>query len=253
MTQRLLYIMLSLSELTISVGEMTSWIIYDTHETFVYYIEILITFFAYTLMYEIMIALTVDRFLKIFLNIKYPLYWSYSRTVKLVIAFFFLNGMMCVCFWLTNSVDNLYTYYFLPFDLLFLTVATCTYAYICIKIHKNRRAQHLQFPQKQLDSKHPTSSTTTKEKTMISKQNKQFLSTFLLVMTFSCFNVVPDLCYFLLDHKGWQNWIHVVCTFLYCISYICDFFIYTFSSKPIRRKLMKWVQCFRPRLNNTLN
>ena len=258
MTQRLFYIMLSLGELTISVAEMTIWIIYYTHYPVVRYIMNLNTFFAYTLMYEVMIALTVDRFLKIFLNIKYPLYWKYSRTVKLVIALFILNGVMCASFWLTDSLSKLYTYYFLPFDLLFLSVAICTYGYIFVKIQKNRKIQNLEIPQNQLNANVPTTSmptTSNREKTKkILKQNKQFLSTFLLVISFSSFTVLPDFFYLYNGFTGyWKDWFFLLFTILYSTSYICDFLIYTFSSKPIRRKLKKWVRHVQARRDDTLN
>ena len=246
MTQRLFYIMLSLSELTISVAEITMWIIYNTHSIVVRYIENLNIFFAYTLMYEIMIALTLDRFLKIFLNIKYHLYWKYSRSVKLVIALFVLNGVMCASFWLTDSTAELNTYYFLPFDLLFLSVAICTYGYIFVKIQKNRKIQKPEISQNRMDSKTSNSSIRLKTKRIL-RQNKQFLSTFLLVITFTSFTVLPDFFYLYYGLKNyWKDWFFLLSAILYSTSYTCDFLIYTFSSRPIRRKLVKWVRRFRP-------
>ena len=236
LTQRLYFIMLSFGELFISGLGVTGWII--NNKKYEHPFKMIRTFFGYTLMYEVMIALTVDRFLKIFLNIKYPLYWKYSRTVKLVVALFVLNGVMCLTFWLNNtSIDTLNTYYFLPFDILFLIVAIVTYGYIFVKIVNNWKIRSSELPvSNQTDSNQPKESIRIHQ----NKLHKQFLSTFLLVISFCIFTVVPDLVYFyygLNDYRDLKEWTRALMTILYSTSYICDFLIYTFSSKPIRKKL----------------
>ena len=132
-TQKLFYIMLSMSELTISTMETTSFILDETADK--YFPRMASLWLGYTLMYEIMIALTIDRFLKIFLNIKYPLYWKYSRTVKLVLTFCTVNCLSFLALSLAQtSIDDLYAYHCLPFDIVFLLVAIGTYSYILAMI-----------------------------------------------------------------------------------------------------------------------
>ena len=245
LTQRLYFILLSFSELFVSgIAVVAGWSIKS--QSYEYPVKMIRGFFGYTLMYEVMIALTVDRFLKIFLNIKYPLYWTYSRTVKLCIALLVLNGMMCLTFWLTKtSIDTLNTYYYLPFDIIFLIVAVVTYGYIFIKIVNNWKIRNSEL------SMNSQSEEIQPQEAIRIHQNKllkQFMSNFLLVVTFLIFTVVPDLvyfCYGLNSYKDMKEWTKALMTIFYSISYICDFFIYTFSSITIRKKLLRWIRNIR--------
>ena len=47
--------------------------------------------------YLIMIYITIDRFLVIFLNIEYPLLWPPRKAVYLVLGSFLLDGLICIC------------------------------------------------------------------------------------------------------------------------------------------------------------
>ena len=258
--QKLYFIVLSFSEFVICFLGVVAWIIEGAEV-----MDLARTFFGYTLMYEVMIALTLDRFLKIFLNIKYPLYWKYSRTVKLMISLLAMNSIVFVIFASVNSsfemLKTLNTYYFVPFDVIFLIVAVGTYSYILFMIRMKGKTHHFKpsettqnsfqtiqssFQTTQNIENSTTANTTTRreQRKKLLKRNRQFLSTFLLVITFSSFTVMPDFVYFYYGMKDaalYKGWMAVALSLMYSTSYVCDFFIYTFSSKPIRRKLLKWM------------
>ena len=155
-------------------------------------------------------------------------------------------------FWLVDlDLMDLYSFYFLSFDVIFLTVAMGTYSYIFIMIKKKRRIhafdQTTSYQTTQQTSQTNSSiSSSRKRKRTLLRHKKQFLSTFLLVITFSIFTVVPNFVYLyygFVNYDGYELWMGAAFTFSFAFSYVCDFFIYTFSSKPIRRKFKKLVRC----------
>ena len=93
------------------------------------------------MMYMVMITLTMDRFFRVYLNIKFSLYWSDSQSTKLVAGLWAMQLTLLAVFYLIEvTADNLNTYLFVVYDSIFLMIAIITYSYIFIKIKKNRRA-----------------------------------------------------------------------------------------------------------------
>ena len=247
LTQRLYYVMLSLGELIVCVLRISIWLVDDDLNSVQQPLYMVFTFMGWTLVYEVMIAITLDRFFKVFLNIKYPLYWNYAYTVRLAIAFCIVNCVLCSCFWLANvSVDVIKTYYFLPFDFLFLIIAIGTYGYIFTMIKKKAKTHHFELScthEHVQTTKEITNCSKESQRRTLLRQNRHFLSTFLLVITFFIFAVVPDLIllhYSLRNNQGFEEWINMTLALSYDTSFLCDFIIYTFSSKPIRRRLKNW-------------
>ena len=184
--------------------------------------------FGYVTLYLVMISLTSDRFLRVYLNIKYPLYWSNQKTIAMLSSFLVLDTVLFVIFFVTDSKLVLDTWMFMSFDFLFISVATITYTYIFYKIQRNRR-------QSSADS----------NKTARIVKGKEFFSIFLLVITFFTFSVIPDFVYFYFSFNDIQfigTWKEIALTFLYSTSYTVDFFIYTVSSKPVRQRLRSLIR-----------
>ena len=74
-----------------------------------------------------------------------------------------------------------------------------------------------------------------------SKNNKQFLSIFLLVITFVVFTILPDmvlLYQYIRNVSMEMSPLYI----LYFFSYTCDFFIYTFTVQPVRKTLKKFLK-----------
>ena len=136
--------------------------------------------------------------------------------------------------------------------MIFLTLAIGTYSYIFLMIKKKRRI-HAFDQTTSYQTTHQTSQTNSttittsqKRRRTLLRHNRQFLSTFLLVITFTTFTVMPNFVYLyygFVNYDGYELWMGAALTFSYALSYICDFFIYTLTSKPVRRKLKKWACC----------
>ena len=93
--------------------------------------------------YLIMIYITIDRFLAIFLNIKYPLLWSPRKTAYLVLGSF---SFSCIIFIATSvswafyqwNASRIYHVYIYPIlATVFLASFLITYIYIFQKLRKN--------------------------------------------------------------------------------------------------------------------
>ena len=83
-----------------------------------------------------------------------------------------------------------------------------------------------------------------KRNTITKNSNKQFLSIFLLVITFVVFTIVPDIVYlyYFVRDVTMESGTRLV-SIMYFMSLMCDFLIYTFTVEPVRRTLKKLFNC----------
>ena len=104
--------------------------------------------------YFTMFAITVDRFLKIILNIRYPLYWKAKNTKTFLLIFFsILNGLyisylslVLIFAWhkMPLVMAKFYYSYIVPvFDITFVAVASGVYGYIFATIFKIGRLMNV--------------------------------------------------------------------------------------------------------------
>ena len=243
-TQRLYFMMLSSGEAIISFYWVLLYNLSDLKDILSQQLDVIsfIGLFGCMVTYEAMIFMTLDRFFSIFLNIKYPLYWKYGHTEKLVIALTLVNSLLCLTIWLTKvRRQDIELWFYLTFDILFLITATFTYTYVFIKIKQNQKIKSSISQQQQGQS---TTSSLNSNRTNYrrpKKQSRQLFSVFLLVITFFIFTVISDFCLFYIhitDHKI-QIWQFTTLSTSYSISNTCDFLIYTFSTKPIKKILRR--------------
>ena len=107
-TQRLYFMMLSFREAIITFHWVLLYNVPDLNFKLLQPIQLT----GFLMMYESMIFMTLDRFFNIFLNIKYPLYWKYGHTVKLVSILTFTNILLCSIFQLTGVQKKILSYGF---------------------------------------------------------------------------------------------------------------------------------------------
>lgn len=98
-------------------------------------------FVAYIL---IMTLLTVDRFLEVYLNIRYPTIWSKRKTKICLLVCYLISVTIVVCLLLTchdsrQSLGVLTTYIWPICHGVFIVTASVTYGYVLIKIRANRK------------------------------------------------------------------------------------------------------------------
>ena len=92
----------------------------------------------------IMILLTLDRFLAVYLNIKYELYCTRKKTIVLLLAAFLVANSFFAYVFVKNILNPwnyrrwLYLYVYPVFGFGFVIYACLVYLYIYKKIKKNK-------------------------------------------------------------------------------------------------------------------
>ena len=201
--QRYLIIALSITELASVVSSAIHESIFCTSGTradiiglcaFLY--SIIVNGTAY---YFIMFAITLDRFLELRLNIKYPLYWNKNRTKKtLILVCCILNVtwvvLLCIIFSyqqpglmvnIHGKIFQIYLTCLVPVvDTVFVIFATIVYSYIFFKLHKKRKAEQTLIKQVRRN-----------EADINIIQVKRHRVPFWIILTFILFWIVPNILY----------------------------------------------------------
>ena len=97
---------------------------------------------VYVMYISIMTFITIDRFLEIYLNIKYSIIWSPKKTRTVLIIAFCISFTLMILTLLIGKQNSrfFFIYYFIPIsDSIFLIVASVIYFYITKQILKHRR------------------------------------------------------------------------------------------------------------------
>ena len=223
---------------------------------------------GYTMYYTVMTLLTLDRFFRVYFNLKFHLYWPEEWNGRILMACWALACSLLAFFATFRvSVSSLNRYMFPVYDTVFLVISVITYTYIFVKIKTNRKRLHKHRPSRSVvedgNSVLTTSSSSSfatmmvitsdypvvkknmfkTKKHLVLSNSKEFLSIFLLVISFQVFTVFPDFIYVYLEHKYEESMLSegmsVFVLFMYGMGYTVDFFIYTFSSKAVRKTLLK--------------
>ena len=229
-------------------------------------------FVSYSL---IMTLLTLDRFMEVYLNIRYPTVWSKLKTKICLlscylIAILVVGSMLGTCRE-TGQVFNVLVFYIWPVcEGVFIVTASVTYGYVIVKIRANRKrlvAHSSSIRVTVTPTPSTTSSSTTTQFTTTvvreslnrhstrrlgSKKNpptaiikvlRGFYIPTLFIVTFLTFWVLPDMVklgYILANRKSPEAINHLGAV-LYALAPISDALIYTFAFKPVRQQLVKFV------------
>lgn len=229
-TQRLL--LLNLSIVTVSflfctwLASLVHVLIPSNHFEFLEYISLVqLTGFSFVY-YLAMICITADRFLEMYLNIKYALYWSGRHTLKLMYFIWFIgatfSSVMVILYykWRINYTRYCYIYFFPIIEAIFLAIALVTYSYIFeryykqLKILKNRKKDF---------------------KNMLRRSPLLLIS--LIIATFVLFMIVPDMILFSYHYSNTPlpNTVLLVTYILYTLTYTSDAVIYILLQKSVRK------------------
>ena len=244
LTNKLYFINLSIAELVLSVTGILHRVLSKEIFSIIKMVQYL---FGSCVMYLVMIFLTLDRFFRVYLNIKFQLYWSDFRTTVLLVTLWSFECVLFASAFLIGVKHALYmaSFIFPIFDFIFLVTAVSTYSYIFTKILANSREQNKARISAQTESSNTSTTSTnttnknrTRGKLMI---GKQFLSIFLLVLTFVLFTIVADGIhgYHFVFKKSTKvcPTIETMTIVMYSLSYTADVIIYVFGSKYVRKAL----------------
>lgn len=191
----------------------------------------------------ILTVLTLDRFFEVYLNLKYPIYFT-KNVVRCCLAGcwcigFSLGTTLCIVRYVygINTLDVIYRVLFPLFEIIFFACAVMTYAYI---YSKYRLLLH-----------NPVGNNNGSE---AFGKPKFFVPT-LIIFTFFLFAIIPDqlhLFLFYIYKIGSDLVLSIILT-LYVIGFICDAVIYIFFQRTTREILRKKVHQVFPFFNNTVH
>ena len=233
-TQKYLIVSLSLTEisfLTLSTTRSFVWYTDTSTKIAGELIEAYSIIVSSNMYYFTMFGITIDRFLKIILNIKYPLYWKAKNTKTFLLVFFsILNGLyisymslVLIFAWykMPLVMAKFYYNYIVPvFDITFVAIASGVYGYIFATFFKNRKADERL-------RKRVTGSTGNVASTKIQVP-------FWIVLTFILFWLLPDIMMGINITFQFPTEFYVSNLILYRIGYMADPIIYIFNLKKVK-------------------
>ena len=254
-SQRLFLLHLSLSELYMTAVELIKQLYYvamNSNGFILDYINVVQMSSGAMVYYFIMIYMTIDRFLAIYLNMRYKMYWSGSKTRCLLkvtwVIFFMLAMVTCLLhkYQLINYRELFYMYIWPATDAVFLVVALGTYGYIIQRVYKrNKFTSYFKTSSKISDitknattgSQQNQNTTTGSEKNQSFFMKPTFYVPMVLILTFSLLIVAPDLAlaFVILSGKTVSEDILSGVFMAYMVSTL----LHIFLSPHVRRMLMK--------------
>ena len=258
LTCKLFFVNLSLAEVTVclfGILKRCDNMNYNGSGNLKYHATLVQYAIGYSLYYLVMMLLTLDRFFRVYLNLKFHLYWPERWNGKILMGCWTFACVLFAVFAMRQvSINRLNQWLFPVYDTMFLVISIITYTYIFVKVRGNRKKLLKSRPSSVAEDDSTSTSTTSNgivhqnkqaTKKTIFSSSKEFLSIFLLVITFQIFTVLPDFIYVYIElsHGAkMSRGLSVFVLFMYGMGYTVDFFIYTFSSKAVRNTFLKMFQ-----------
>ena len=210
----------------------------------------------------IMIMLTVDRFLTVYLNVRYISMWNKKKTkvvFRICFGLAFSVNLMLILYLkdFEQSLRMIVLFLWFPFDNIFTLTAVITYTYIMVSIMRRKDAlRAASVPSTKRMESNSTSSLDNNNKDEQGRKSslyssvslstptwtwKTFIVPLFLILVFVFFFGLPDSTYFwfFILGKDLPPWLSVVSFSLYPTGFGLDAIIYIWCSKDVRRFLMK--------------
>lgn len=252
--QRMFLMNLSLSEIIFLIGTITrrTLIFYEvpTCTKIFYYHECLINTGVFSWYNFVMALIAFDRFLEVWLNLRYHIIWTVKKaTIAMIFVFVMPSIFVVVIFTFVDTYDHIRylnsTYFWLSSEIIFIIVAIITYSYLYGKIvEKKHYTRRLILHLKKINPEINNGSWKRKDRnnagTPKMPKNGFFVPTLLILSFITCW-FVPDLIIFVhgrlrltISKQG-----YFIMGILYCFAVLSDAIIYIFFSKHVRRILFK--------------
>ena len=191
----------------------------------------------YLINISVTILITLDRLLEFRLNLKYSLYWSPTKTLRLLFSLVFISIFIFVC---VVILQEFYEFDFVKICLIFVLpqffgvfmfLATYTYYLIFKKLKKNRKEDAKLRRIKQAKEVEQRTS-------LLKKRFRVFLPSW-IIATCILFGVVPHIMLIIHYYVAEEKVLEQGAMILYSIGWLADAFLYIFSLKPIRKKIRR--------------
>ena len=178
---------------------------------------------------NVLIMLTFDRFLQVYLNIKYGVYVKVSRT-KIIIFFCYLVGI-CFCLLLIAvnivfhiSLRIVRSYFYPAYGVLVVLTFVATYLYIYKKIRIARTTERVQSTNHR-----------------IKRQRCTFVP-FWIIFTYIILVLIPCTIFVLTPHNHQsEKYMPHVWRLFWIVSFITDALIYTLFNEPIKKVFVRFI------------
>lgn len=203
--------------------------------------------------YVTVMYITVDKLLEIFLNIRYPLYWSQERAKYLIITTWSVGLLICIIFSIISgdhcnkvTYQDIFPVYVYPtFDFIFIIIAVTTYVFIFRKFMEKRGN----------DVTHSTKQRKHKQNVIKVFFKSRFYVSALLIASFLVFVVLPDLLWLFVDiiYKKRSYDLVAACNMCYSIWYLSNAFIYIYLKVSVKQLFWKRLYHTFPFLNRRRN
>ena len=207
------------------------------------YVVIFIEVLVWMIYYVTMDIITLDRLFTVWLNLKYPVYWSLRKGKCLVISLWVTFAILAVIVLIAN-IKKLFDYYpyiwyiYIVLDMFFVISAVFAYGFIFKKFKESRipPVQNSNINQPSLFQ--------------IFRKSRFYISV-LIIGSFLCFRVTGDILFFFkhIIYPSESPTLDIIVFILWAVSDMCDAWIYIFAQKSVqkifRRKFQIIFCCFR--------
>ena len=240
-SQKLLLLVLCVTELTFSILDINNKGLHLLEYTEYRYIWWMFSISSAVIMYMfVMTLITIDRFMDIYLNIKYDIHW-YAKSTKIALTAAFvvslLSGIPAVIVgledpWKVFKFLSLYVYPVL--EGIFVVIALFTYFYIIKQVQKHKKISRK--IEKQLRENHiiPFQKP--------SRNRFRIYVPTLIIITFILFTIGPNVIKFFYFLNIIQNhYISHIAYLLIPVGFIADPLIYILNLKPVRTRLKQMI------------
>jgi len=256
-TQRLYLVNLSLIEALYSAMAVVDVLIYRSLKYIQFAVTLLFDGFLYTWYIVVMTALTFDRFLTLYLKLRYMSVWTTCKTKLVMTSCLFISFAVSIALYATHSdndglLSTLTIFVWPILDGAFLLVAVCFYGYLANTMKAANQVSAVVAPKKftpsdtvylpPIKNKQCTRKMTT---FCLGRVKRGFLVPTLLISSFVLCWFIPDMIYFgheLLDREIPYS-IHI--DVLYPLGILIDAVIYVLRWKDTKRALKKLTKCKR--------
>ena len=236
-SQKLLLIALCMTELTFVVANFTEELCYIMKLQKAANALYIFLFAGVSTMYIlIMFLITVDRFIVIYLNIKYDILWSPKKTMIVLSVLIIVSSISLALTYLIGlkKVERIRSLYVSPIiEAIFIVSASVIYFYIFKRVLQNRKK--MKRLQQQLKV-----NTRTVCHTKRHNRFKMFVST-MIIITFVFFIVGANLVCLIVQVKDIKSNLKKISMVLLPAGFITDSLIYIFSLQSVRSILRRTV------------
>lgn len=190
---------------------------------YIYYVSFGGSFLLYLIYYLI----TIDRFLIVYLNIKYHAVITMKEVRIAFCICYGISGLVTMTLFVLNPKQKIYEvfslYIVFPGNLLFILLTILVYSYIVFSIHKRRSKLAGSSRQRNHQS------------------NRLQLLPILLIASFIIFFIIPSVTYtsIRLSNESTPPWLNVLLEVVYGAGYSTDAILYIFSLEKIKDKFKR--------------